>query len=247
MARDTLPKNKLEAFDFEEGTLIQGHYEILKKIGHGWEGEVYLVKELATGIEKAIKFFYPHRNIKGQASKKYALKLHKLRNCSSLIQYHTSERFYFLDFPVTMLVSEYVEGEIMGDFIKRQPGKKLPPYEALHFLYALAKAIEEIHIQREYHGDLHIDNIILTKFGLTFQMKILDLFHWHGPRPENIRDDVVNCIRIFYDVLGGEKHYARHPKVVKDICCGLKRSLITKKFKNATRLRIYLENLDWES
>ena len=53
---------KIESFNFKEGDNIQGKYEILKYLGEGWEGEVYLIKELSTGIEKAAKFFFPHRN-----------------------------------------------------------------------------------------------------------------------------------------------------------------------------------------
>jgi len=50
-------------------------------------------------------------------------------------------------------------------------------------------------------------------------------------------------IRIFYDSLGGQKYYAKQPKVVKDICCGLKHSIALKKFKSAGHLRQYIENI----
>ncbi|GBE03757.1 hypothetical protein BMS3Abin09_00678 [bacterium BMS3Abin09] len=35
------------------------------------------------------------------------------------------------------------------------------------------------------------------------------------------------------DVVGGRAWYSRHPKEVKEICCGLKRSLILRKFHSA--------------
>jgi len=50
---------------------------------------------------------------------------------------------------------------------------------------------------------------------------------------------------LFYDALGGAKHYARQPQEVKTICSGLKRSLILKKFKSAGQLRRYLETMKW--
>jgi hypothetical protein len=52
---------------------------------------------------------------------------------------------------------------------------------------------------------------------------------------------------VFYDALGGAKRYNRHPYQVKAICCGLKRSLILKKFKTTKQLREHLETLRWTS
>ncbi|MBW2987840.1 serine/threonine protein kinase, partial [Candidatus Woesearchaeota archaeon] len=66
-----------------------------------------------------------------------------------------------------------------------------------------------------------------------------------GASSEQIKSDVVELIHIFYEVLGGKKHYHNLPPEIKDIICGLKRSLITKKFKTAGKLREYLENMEW--
>jgi putative component of toxin-antitoxin plasmid stabilization module len=56
---------------------------------------------------------------------------------------------------------------------------------------------------------------------------------------------VVDLVRILYDAVGGRKHYKRQPQVIKFICCGLKRSLILKKFRTAGQLREHLETLTW--
>ena len=63
--------------------------------------------------------------------------------------------------PISFLVSEYVEGELLTEHLKRQTGKRLHPFQAVHLLYALAKGIECIHSVGEYHGDLH-SQIILS-------------------------------------------------------------------------------------
>ena len=245
MPRALKKKLCVATFNFSERRVLARKYEIVCKLGSGWEGEVYKIRERNTGIERAAKLFFPHRNMHNRASKFYAKKLHKLRHCSIVIQYHTEEQIAYLKTPVTVLVSEYVEGDLLSNFLNRQPGKRLSPFQAIHLLHALTKGIEEIHNLAEYHGDLHPENIIVRRYGLSFDLKLLDMFHWAAPRKQNIQDDICDLIRIFYDALGGVKHYAKQPQQVKTICCGLKRSFILKKFKTAKQLREHLETMEW--
>ena len=239
-------KNVIDAFGLQPGRVIAGKYEVVNMLGRGWEGEVYKIRELRTGIERAAKLFFPQRNPNNKTSKFYAKKLHKLRQCPILIQYHTDEQMMFRKIPITVLISEYVEGMLLQEFVMTRPGKRLPPYQGLHLLYALVKGIEEIHLQSEYHGDLHSRNVIVNRFGLGFRLKLLDLYNWSAATRENRKDDIVDAIRVFHECIGGAKRYASMPKTVKDICCGLRRSLILKKFNNISQLREHLEMLDWE-
>ena len=236
----------VESFDFPPKRVLAKKYEIVSKLGQGWEGEVYLIREVLTGIERAAKFFYPQRNLSNKSFKYYAQKLHKLRHCSILIQYVSQETITYRGTPITFLVSDFVEGELLSDYLIRQPGKRLPAFQALHLLHALASGMEAIHRANEYHGDLHTDNIIVSRFGLSYDLKLIDLYQWKAPRHENIRYYVVSMVKVFYEVLGGKKHYARQPQEIKAIICGQKDSLILKKFKTAGELRDYLENLQWQ-
>ncbi len=239
------PKPKFTSFDLLSGRVIAKKYEIVSKLGGGWEGEVYKIVEAGSGIERAAKFFYPHRNVNNKTAKFNAKKLHKLRQCPILIQYHTKENFVFKRIPVTVLISEYVEGQLLSEFIKSFPGKRLTPYQALHLLYALTTGIECIHSMNEYHGDLHSDNIIVNKFGLEFELKLVDLFSAKEPKRESRKFDILTLIQVFHEALGGAKHYAKQPDAIKYICCGLKSSLILKKFKTVGQLRRHIENMDW--
>jgi tRNA A-37 threonylcarbamoyl transferase component Bud32 len=236
----------IESFNFEPGRVLARKYEVVSFLGGGWEGEVYKVKEVTTAIERAVKLFFPHRNPANRAAKFYAKKLHRLRHCSILIQYHTQETLTYRKNKILFLVSEFVEGELLSNFLIKKPGKRLQPFEGLHLLHTLAAGVEQIHESREYHGDLHDDNVIIRRKGVNFKVKLVDMFNWGPPSAENIRDDVCDLIRIFYDSLGGARLYAKHPKYVKDICCGLKRSLIGKKFRTAGKLRQYLESFSWQ-
>ena len=144
------------------------------------------------------------------------------------------------------MISDFIDGVILSRFLEKQPGKRLASFAALHFLHALASGMECIHRLKEYHGDLHTDNIIVQRSGLRFELKLLDLYKWGKATAEHIKDDVVEMIHIFYEVLGGKKHYSKLPKPIKEIICGLKRSLILKKFKTAGQLKDYIENLEWD-
>lgn len=238
--------NSSPSFDFHEGIILAQKYEILEHIGSGWEGEVYLVRELGTDIERAAKFFFPKRNKNNQNVKFYAKKLHKLRTCSLLIQYHTQETTLIDNVPVTFLVSEFVDGELLSDFLKRQPGKRLSPFQCLHLLHALVRGVEEIHRLKEYHGDIHTGNIIVERHGLSFDLKLVDFFKWNTvSTAQNIHDDIKDMITVFYEAIGGKTHYMNHDDVIKSICLGLKSSLIKKKFRTASKLREYIENLEW--
>ncbi len=235
----------IHSFKFRAGQRLAGKYEIVSKLGAGWEGEVFLVLEHPTKIERAVKLFFPPRNPGDRVANFYARKLHKLRHCPMVIQYHTRETILYKDTPVTLLVSDYVEGELLSRFIARQPGKRLTPFQAIHLLHALAAGIECIHAMKEYHGDLHTENIIVQRFGLGFELKLLDFYHWGAPKPENIHGDVVDLVRILHEATGGRRHYSNQPTEIKDICRGLKHSLILNRFRTAGQLREHIELMEW--
>jgi serine/threonine protein kinase len=235
----------IEAFELSPGRNLAGKYRIVSKLGSGWEGEVYKIAELRTDIERTAKLFYPHRNPNNRTLKRYAKRLHKLRHCPIIIQYHAEDIFKYRRVPISFLVSEYVGGQTLPDFLAERPGKRLRPYEALHLLYALASGIECVHLMNEYHGDLHAGNIIINRFGLEFDLKALDLFHWDSPKHENRQDDICDLVRILYDSLGGSRHYANQPTAIKYICSGLKRTLMLSKFRTMSQLRKHLETMEW--
>jgi len=236
----------IDSFDIKPGRILARKYEVIEFLGAGWEGEVFLVREHPTDIERAVKLFYPHRNPRDRAANFYARKLHKLRHCPIVNQYHTRETITYRGFPITLLVSEFVEGELLSVFLSRIPGKRLTPFQGLHLLHALTTGIECIHLMKEYHGDLHTDNIIVQRYGLGFDLKLLDFYHCGPAKPENIHEDVVNLVKILYEAVGGRKHYKSQPQEIKAVCRGLKRSLILQKFRSAGQLREHLETLTWQ-
>ncbi len=233
-------------FNLTPGRKLAGRYEVVALLGVGWESEVYLVREIATGVERAAKIFFPERNPDNRVAKRTAEKLHKLRECPALIQYVTQETIVFRRQTVAVLISEYVDGELLNEFIARQPGQRLHRFEALHLLHAMTTALEPIHERREYHGDLHSGNVIVQRIGIGFEIRLIDIFHHAQRKTWSIQTDVVDLVRMFYDAIGGSRFYSREPKFVKEICRGLRHTLITQRFRNAGQLRRHLESFRWE-
>jgi serine/threonine protein kinase len=236
---------KTQRFDFPAGRYIAGKYQIDGYLGSGWEGEVYRIVERSTGIRRAAKFYYPHRDPTGKAAIAYARKLDALRHCPILLQYHHQEIAYVHKKKVIVVVSELVEGIKLSEFLHRQAGHRLSTFEALNVLYVLAKGIAPIHARGEYHGDIHDDNIMIRRQGVGFDVKLLDFFDLGKPSRSKIEKDVLNLIEVFLALVGGRSAYSRQPKVIKDIIRGQKDSLILERFSSAVDIQKHLESLQW--
>ena len=232
-------------FDFEAGRAVAGKYTIERPLGSGYEGEVYAIVERNTGIRRAAKFYYPHRDPLGKAAITYARKLDALRHCPILLQYHHQETATVKKRKVIIVISELVEGKKLSEFLQDQPDQRLSTFEALHVLHVLSKGIAPIHARGEYHGDIHSANIMIRRQGIGFEVKLLDFFDLGKPSKGKVYKDVLNLIEVFHTIVGGRGHYAAQPKVVKDVIRGLKDSLILARFQSAGDIARHLEALVW--
>lgn len=237
--------SQISEFNFPIGKTLAKRFLVIEKLGAGYEGEVYKVQEMYTNRIRAIKLFYPGRNESFKVSARSAKKLDKLRDSPIVMDYLSHDAIMFKGEKIACLTCEFIEGEMLSTFVNRQKGKKLGIFPAIHLLYSIVLGVESIHIEGEYHGDLHTENIIIRKFGLEFDLKIIDLHHWGDSIKDNREEDIVKIIRIFYDILGGQKSYAKLPPSLKFIICGLKRKIILKRFKTISHLRAHLEFMDW--
>ena len=51
----------------------------------------------------------------------------------------------------------------------------------------------------------------------------------------------MGAVVLLYDMVGGQRHYAKQPAEIKAVCCGLRHDLITRKFPTAGHLRRHLD------
>jgi serine/threonine protein kinase len=235
------------AFDLLPGRSLGPHYQVVEFLGGGWEGEVYKIEERRTGIIRAAKLFYERTDVREAPLLRYARKLFKLRNCPIVIQYHHRGVTKVHGRQVEFLVSDFADGEMLSAYLGRQRRKRLPEFEALHLLYALALGVEQIHFVGEYHGDIHSDNIMVRRQGLGFEVHLLDFFDLGRSTKEKIQRDVDFMIDVLWEMIGETDGYRKAGPVIRGIVKGRKRSLIAKQFNTAGQLRLYLENIKWES
>src|SRR6187401_1235012 len=123
------PTRLAKRFDFQPGRRVAGKYEIERPLGSGWEGEVYAIIERTTGIRRAAKFYYPHRDPMGKAAISYARKLDALRHCPILMQYHHQEIAVVRKVRTMVVISELVEGVKLSQFLKHQKTHRLSTFE----------------------------------------------------------------------------------------------------------------------
>jgi len=237
----------VDGFDFAIGRVLAGKYRIDRLLGTGWEGEAYQVTELATGVQRAAKVFYPQRNRGDRALRAYARKLEKLSDCTALIRYHHTDTFRHAGERISFVLSELVRGEILEEYVRRRRGRQLPMFEALHLLRAVARGVAQIHQRGEYHGDLHDRNVLVRRRGVHFDVKLLDLFSDKSSTRARQRDDVLDLARLLYDMVGGPSKYAAQPPEIKAICRGLRHDLILDRFRSSADLVVHLDGFEWET
>ena len=144
-----------------------GHYTLLGKLGAGGMGEVSLARDERLGREVALKML-PRRLAQDAESllrfRREALTLASLNHPNIAVIHGFEEDAS----GALALVLERVEGETLGDRLKRGP---LPTNEALQICAQIAEALEVAHERGIIHRDLKPGNVMLAPRGLV---KVLD-------------------------------------------------------------------------
>ena len=234
-------------FRLPAGARLGDRYRVCELLGTGWEGVVYLVEEVGTGVQRAAKIWFPNRNPRGNALRHYARKLDRLKSCPVVMQYHHSDRAELDGQSVRFMIAEYLDAMSLTELLKRQRGRRFGEFEALSILHSLAVGLEPIHHMGEYHGDLHMDNILIRRHGLRYEVKTLDFFNQGRTTAEHRLDDVVDLLRIYRDLLGGTARYAKLSPQARSLICGLRRNKIAAHSRSAGMLRVRIENLEWDA
>src|SRR5258705_12515496 len=142
------------------------HYRIIKKLGAGGMGEVYLALDTKLDRKVAIKVlpqdFLAEENLKKRLIRE-AQAAAKLDHSNICAIYDVNEADSF-----TFIVMQYIDGETLAEKMERKP---LGVSTAMAIAEQAAEGLAEAHAHGIVHRDIKPQNMVITPRG---QLKILD-------------------------------------------------------------------------
>jgi hypothetical protein len=139
------------------GDSTLGRFSLLRELGRGGAGAVYLAQDSTTGRQVALKVLHPHLASKDQERERFfgeARAAARVRHPGVIVVYD-------LDESLCALVMEYLPGGTLKDQLSR--GITLPA--ALRWLRELAEVLGSIHKLGFVHRDLKPANLLFRSEG----------------------------------------------------------------------------------
>jgi len=143
---------------------LSDRYRIVKFLGCGGMGRVYLCEDTELEDEVAVKVLAADLAANDAAMallQREAKNMAKLRNCQGILNLHDIERHG----GEVVLVMEYAPGGSLHSLIHRGPG--LPEEEVRRLGAAMADALALAHDRKVLHRDMKPANVLLGEDGLT--------------------------------------------------------------------------------
>jgi len=165
MQRDTL--NEMLTQRPDEKIVLAGRYHIVRKLGEGGMGSVWLAEDIKLDNRQiAIKMLpvvlvankRAIQQLKAEA--KVAIKLAH-PNIATLRSFEESEQGPFL-------VMDFIPGRTLEDILAEK--KSLPEEEVLRIFRPVAEAIDYAHSEKVIHRDIKPSNILIRDDGTPFIM-----------------------------------------------------------------------------
>ena len=135
------------------GIQLDSKYRVLRALGSGGFGQVYLAEDELLGRQVAIKL------LRDRDSEAHANLVHEMRSLDSL-HHPNVVAFYhhFVDEETLFLVMEYCAGGNLRDLMQRSPRLQT----IMEWGRNLAETLHYIHQHGIVHHDIKPDNILFT-------------------------------------------------------------------------------------
>ena len=178
----SLQERKRVRYVLPQGALIGGLYEVVKPLGHGGMGEVYLTRHIKLDIYRAVKILLPKI---AAAKPEFASQFMQEARLAIQIQHpniiNVMDANHDGKLNIYYIVMELVDGSSIRNLIKKNGpfGEK----EALGIALDVGRALEEADRKKIVHRDIKPDNIMLTKEN---KVKLADLGIAKSPADDNL-------------------------------------------------------------
>jgi eukaryotic-like serine/threonine-protein kinase len=141
------------------GRVIADRYHVLKVVGEGGMGRIYLAEHVRMNRQCALKVMRPTLVHDADSAARFG---REASNAARIIHPNVAAVFDYGETEgLVYLVMEYVDGEPLGEIL--QTGGALKPYRAVEIAKQVTDALTAAHELGIVHRDLKPDNIIVTK------------------------------------------------------------------------------------
>jgi serine/threonine-protein kinase len=142
------------------GSIIAERYHVLKKLGEGGMGQVYLAEHVKMGRQSAVKVMNPAMVHDADAIGRFN---REAANASRINHPNVAGIYDFGETPegLVYLAMEFIEGETVTDIVKANGA--LPPQRAAEITRQAAEGLHVAHGMGIVHRDLKPDNIMVSK------------------------------------------------------------------------------------
>jgi serine/threonine-protein kinase len=142
------------------GQVIADRYNIVKKLGEGGMGAVYLGEHVKMGRKSAIKVMAPSMANDPDAISRFN---REAANASRISHANVCQIYDFGETPegIIYLAMEFIEGQALTDLIEKEGA--LEPRRAAHILKQAADGLAAAHDLGMVHRDIKPDNIMIVQ------------------------------------------------------------------------------------
>ena len=142
------------------------HYQVLRRLGHGGMGEIYLADDTRLGRRVALKFLSQELQADAAARSRF---VDEARAAASIDHPYVCKVFEADEVDgVAFIAMEFVEGKSLEERLMEGP---VPPPEAVRLGSEVAEALAKAHERGVIHRDLKPSNVMLSTDG---HVKVVD-------------------------------------------------------------------------
>jgi serine/threonine protein kinase len=216
--------------------IVHKTYRIVRKLGQGGMGAVYLAEHTLMNEPRALKFLSPELSADQDFTSRFLREVRTLRqvrnmnvvDCGDLESAEDDSLFFAM---------EFVDGPDLGTFLRNAP----QPFDvalALRFTRSIAEGLGAAHAKGMVHRDIKPENILMARDGESWVPKIADFGivatrelntytqtgallltpyyaapeQWRGMRASELdcRTDLYALGGVLYEMLTGQKALNAH-------------------------------------
>lgn len=144
-----------------------GDYRLIRKLGQGGMGEVYLAHQLSLDRPAALKVLAKHL----ADNQDFVKRFYREARAMAKVDHPQTVRVFAVDEAdgIHFVAMEFIDGKSLQDWLNKLG--TISVGDAVHVILRCAEALEVAHNMNMVHRDIKPDNVMLTKRG---QVKVSD-------------------------------------------------------------------------